>query len=269
VAIGRVGPPRGPHLRPTAADRYNWCDQHRQPESFSVTNLVLGAIILFCLWRLLKKDRLTTSPALDRAMRSIGGFLAFAFAILALVKGNFPLAVPLFIYAAAQQGWLSVLGGRFARSRPRTFFVRSRAIAMEIDSAGNPLDGQVVAGRFSGRRLAAMSRPELTALRADMQGDHYGRSILEAYLDRRHAGWREDLDQDPAARARKGARATRADPMTKQEAYKILGVQPGASADDIRQAHRTLMKKFHPDKGGTTDLAARVNEARDFLLGGH
>ena len=234
-----------------------------------MTNLVLGAIILFCLWRLLKKDRSSTWPVFDRAMRNVGGFLAFAFGILAMVKGNFAIAVPLFIYAAAQQGWLSVLGGRFAQGRQRTFFVRSRAIALETDAAGNPLDGQVIAGRFSGRRLGAMSRPELVALRADLQVDHYGRSILEAYLDRRHAGWREHLDEDPAARAGKGAGPARTDPMTKQEAYKVLGVKPGASADDIRQAHRTLMKKFHPDKGGTTDLAARVNEARDFLLGGH
>jgi len=236
-----------------------------------VNNLLIGAIILFCLWRLLKKDKLTASPLLDRAMRNIGGAVALVFGILAMIKGNFGLAVPLFIFAAAQRGWLSGLG-RFwpaALSRPNTLFVRSRALSMEIDPAGNPLDGQVIAGRFSGRRLSAMPVQDLLALHAELRSDHYGRSILEAYLDRRHAGWREYLEQDPAAGPRKGTGAARANPMTKQEAYKILGVQPGASADDIRQAHRTLMKKFHPDKGGATHLAARVNEARDFLLGGH
>jgi hypothetical protein len=236
-----------------------------------VNNLLIGAIILFCLWRLLKKEKLTESTVLNRAMHNIGGVLALVFAVLAMVKGNFGLAAPLFIYAAAQRGWLSGFGLSWPAifGRPRTLFVRSRTLSMEIDQAGNPLDGQVIAGRFSGRRLGTMPLQDLIVLRSELRLDHYGRSILEAYLDRRHAGWREDFKEDPAAGPRKGAGPSGTNPMTQQEAYKVLGVQPGASADDIRQAHRTLMKKFHPDKGGATHLAARVNEARDFLLGGH
>jgi len=57
--------------------------------------------------------------------------------------------------------------------------------------------------------------------------------------------------------------------MTEKEAYEVLGLAPGASAEDIRRAHRTLMKRLHPDQGGTTWLAARVNQAKDILLARH
>jgi DnaJ domain len=90
-------------------------------------------------------------------------------------------------------------------------------------------------------------------------------SLLAGYLDRGNARWREHAQGD----ANTAAGRSPSGKMTEQEAYQILGIAPGASLDDISRAHRALMKKVHPDQGGTTYLAARINEAKDVLLRRH
>ena len=92
-------------------------------------------------------------------------------------------------------------------------------------------------------------------------------SSLAGYFDGGRPGRREHVQTD--AHAGFGARPAAGGKMTEQEAYQILGVRPGASLAEIARAHRSLMKKFHPDQGGTTYLAARINEAKDVLLGNH
>jgi len=54
--------------------------------------------------------------------------------------------------------------------------------------------------------------------------------------------------------------------MTAKEAFAVLGLKPGATADEVRAAHRRLLKDYHPDKGGTDYLAAKINQAKDVLL---
>ncbi len=90
-------------------------------------------------------------------------------------------------------------------------------------------------------------------------------SSAQPEFDRRDAGGREHAQSDPAT----GRAAASSGKMSEQEAYQILGVETGASADDIARAHRALMKKFHPDQGGSTYLAARINEAKEVLMRSH
>src|SRR5215471_14715968 len=89
---------------------------------------------------------------------------------------------------------------------------------------------------------------------------HWPLSSLAAYFDGRDTGRREHARSD--ADTRFGAQPATGGKMTEQEAYQILGVAPGASITEISRAHRSLMKKLHPDQGGTTYLAARINEAK-------
>jgi hypothetical protein len=232
-----------------------------------VGQFIFGCVVLFCLWPFLKPGMLSKTPFLDSLIRRGGSFLAFALGIYLITRGIWGVGIPFMILAAAMRGWLPQLpDGIVPGTSRRTAYVRTADLVIMLDAARQPVDGQVIRGRFSGRQLSTMQPAELLALRQQIAPDFVGRSILEAYLDRRLAGWREHF-KDDANPGRRGGRAS--DAVSKQEAYEILGVKPGASAEEIRRAHRTLMKKIHPDKGGTTQMAARVNRARDILLEGH
>jgi len=123
--------------------------------------------------------------------------------------------------------------------------------------------GRIIAGRHQGVALEQLDVQTLISMFSEV--DEESRALLAAYLDRRDPSWSEHAQADATA----GRRATSSGKMSEQEAYQILGLEPGASADDISRAHRTLMKKLHPDQGGSTYLAARINEAKEILLRRH
>ena len=143
---------------------------------------------------------------------------------------------------------------------------RTAALEMELDHDSGKLEGLVLAGRHEARVLGTMSQRELLELLGELSTDLESRQLLEAYLDSRFPAWREDAKPDDDHR--KGvAPATGA--MTKEEAYKVLGLESGATAAEVRKAHRRLMQRLHPDLGGSSFLAARINEAKDVLLSNH
>lgn len=144
--------------------------------------------------------------------------------------------------------------------------VRSRFIEASLDHDSGELSGTVREGQFAGRALDELTEAELHALYQEVRGDTDSEALVEAYLDRRFPGWRDDAEGD--ADAGTGGAAD-AGAMTDKEAYEILGLSPGASEADIRAAHRRLLKGVHPDQGGSTFLAARINQAKDWLLSKH
>ncbi|MBZ9677762.1 DnaJ domain-containing protein [Mesorhizobium sp. ES1-1] len=144
--------------------------------------------------------------------------------------------------------------------------VRTAAIEMELDHDTGSLEGLVLAGRHEGKMLGAMGVAEMRHLHGELSGDAESRQLLETYLDGRFPVWRKHAETNGSERL---GVAPSPGAMTKQEAYKVLGLEAGAAAADVRKAHRRLMQRLHPDIGGTSFLAARINEAKDVLLSNH
>jgi hypothetical protein len=141
---------------------------------------------------------------------------------------------------------------------------------MEVDHASGVICGTVLAGPDEGRSLAHMTRQQCEALhRLCLREDPDGARLLEAYLDRRFPGWRATRQDGTDARGSRADYSPRPGIMSEDEAYEVLGLYKGASRDDVVRSHRSLIKKLHPDHGGSTDLAARVNEAKDVLMRRH
>ncbi len=157
--------------------------------------------------------------------------------------------------------------GLGASRAARVSRARSATIEMRLDLNTGAMSGDTFAGPFAGRALDSLTRPECLSLYAYCRSDDpEGATLLETYLDRRFAGWREaDQGQSQARDGRGGGSGA----MTRDEAYEVLGLPKGASGEEIVRAHRSLMKKLHPDHGGSTALAARVNQAKDVLLSRH
>lgn len=136
--------------------------------------------------------------------------------------------------------------------------VTTDLLEMRLDHASGELDGIVRRGPLAGSRLSGLDLGGLRALLAEAAAeDPPSLPLLEAYLDRRFPDWRSRAD---------GSARAASTPMDEATALGILGLEPGADEAAIRAAHRRLMSRLHPDHGGSDWLAARINEARDFLL---
>jgi hypothetical protein len=234
--------------------------------------LLYGILAVLLFWWLSKLFASANPKILAKVVKSGGGVLSLGVAGLLMMRGRMDMALFMGGIGAWLLGWSATGPGgiRFpwgqdaaatpgARSK-----VTSALLAMELDHDSGAMTGTVSGGSFAGRNLDDLSLAEIGALmRECLARDPEGARLLEAYLDRRSPGWREDADRHRDAGQ---GRAPGTGAMTHQEAYEILGLQPGAGEEAIREAHRALMKRIHPDAGGTSGLAARVNQAKDVLL---
>jgi len=226
--------------------------------------LVLLAAVAFVIFWFLRTNPSTVARLLRPilmvvAVIGLGGLLVFGLRFLpGLLPELFGLAgvvITALIARAVRHrpsgGFSSPSGGQ--RTEVRTVFLQAW-----IDHATGDVGGTVLSGRFSGRTLDSLGDAQLLDLHAEFSADADSLRILEAYLDRRLGDWRNAQRPPP--------RGPRTD-MTRDEALAVLGLAEGASEEDIKAAHRRLIQRMHPDVGGSADLAARINRAKDVLLG--
>jgi hypothetical protein len=241
-----------------------------------------GAVLWFLYW-----FRKTPAHRVSQVLRKAALWGLIGVLVLAAATGRLnPIfaaigaAIPLLLRAAylvrlfpAIQQLLRGLGlgglagpaGAGARGAAQASSIRTKFLEMRLDHATGTMDGEILDGPFQGRRLSDLTLEDLMRmLEFYRDADAQSAAVLEAYLDReREADWR--------ARDEGGGRTGRApahgDRLTKTEAWAILGLEPDADAEAIRTAHRRLMQRLHPDRGGSDYLAAKINEAKRLLLG--
>jgi hypothetical protein len=232
--------------------------------------LVVGTLLLLAFLAGGRVIANADPKAVVRGLRIGGGVTLLALAALLGLARQFVVAAPLAFIGLSLLGLNrggGPAGGWRPRSRPSSgqrSSVKTAAIEVELDHDTGDIAGTILSGPYAGRELAGLTQAELRQVWELFASDPDSLPLLEAYLDRRFPGWREDFEAgaDPGQGGAAGAR-----PMSEQEAYKVLGLQPGASEGEIRAAHRRLMKDAHPDHGGSDAMAARLNAAKDVLLG--
>ena len=195
------------------------------------------------------------------ALASTGLLFSGRFGLALITIGATLMAVRAMRRSAA--GGLGTFGDRSGGSQSSE--VTTDTLRMQLEHATGELEGEVLRGPFAGRSLATLGLAELLDLLADCRReDPRSVPLLETYLDRRQPDWRTHAagEQSEAAGQQAGASGA----MDEATACSILGLAPGASVDEIKAAHRRLMTKLHPDHGGSSYLAAQLNQAKDYLL---
>lgn len=224
---------------------------------------LLVAVILIARW-FESANPSFLAKALKWGFLGLGGLVAIYFGVTGKIQlAAIPLVLiflPLLIRgmrgAAARQGGTPSPGNQ---SEVETAYLR-----MMLDHDSGAMDGTVLRGEYAGRDLGELSREELMALLEECKlNDEQSARLIESYLERAFGkDWR---DADGASRRQRAPRPS-ANAMSRDEAFDVLGLEPGSSEAEIRDAHHKLLLKIHPDQGGSDYLAAKINQAKEVLL---
>ena len=212
---------------------------------------VLGVGLLAAQWYLNARPSFLATLA-----RYMGAGLAGTLGLLLVGRGQLGWGLPLLGLAGAL-----LFHRPSAKAAPKTSEIETAFLRMRLDHETGDLAGEVLAGAFEGRLLAGLSMVELEELRSELDGDAESIRLLESYIERMRndtGSRREDADSSAASFS--------GGPMTRDEALAVLGLSGAPTEAEIRHAHRTLIRGVHPDQGGSSYLATKLNMARDILL---
>jgi len=232
--------------------------------------LVFGILLLTAALLLAQAVVRVSPQTLARLVRYLGAAILVIVALPIAWRGGLALAALFLAVAAAMglgrpiRGMLGAGGGLFGAGPAPGIVseIDTDLVHVTLDHDSGAMDGTVRRGPFEGFRLSALSIDQLTELlRSSRREDPDAAALIETYLTR-HRG--EEFAQAEKAGSR--AAAAPSGPMTRSEALAVLGLEDGASHDAVIAAHRQLMKKLHPDRGGSTYLASKINQAKETLL---
>lgn len=233
-----------------------------------IASILIGGTLLFLRWyhnaSPSDRNRILKKLALYGGLGVLGILVVFGKLpwFLALLGGLVPLLHRLLTLGQMAKVFDSLRGGGTA-TPGQTSTVSTRFIKMTLNHDSGEMAGEVVYGKFQGHELKDLPFHQLLELLKECHHqDQQSASILMAYLDRYHQDWREQFSETEDGQSSTGTTGK----MSKEEAYEILGLEPGVNAKQIKNAHRRLMQNFHPDRGGPTYLASLINQAKDLLL---
>lgn len=212
------------------------------------------------------------NPAIFKLALIVGIAIVVVLAVTGRLHFLFVLLA--FLYPLLRRLLPSLLkGGMAGSAKARSgnqSHVSSDILEMNLDHDSGTMSGKILKGPMAGRELADLGESEfIELLRYCRAHDEDSARLLETYLDRRFGdSWRADDEAgaDGGQSGDRGHSGNTSGPLTESEALDILGLEPGASREEIIQAHRRMMQKVHPDHGGSNYLAARINEAKECLL---
>ena len=234
--------------------------------------LILALCVIVGFWLIVRglkglAPQLAAKVVVSAVLLAVGGMAVYYLAASRGIGTLMFLAafvLPMLMRLRAARQFFRNLGGP---SKGKSTDVETRFLRMSLDHDSGILDGTVLEGAFRGRRLGEMAPEELMELLRECRvAEEQSATVLEAYLDRVYgASWRDGETQEGA---KEGGR--RSSPwgsgMSHAQAREILGVGPGASDEEVRDAHRREMMKHHPDHGGSDERATQINQAKDLLL---
>jgi hypothetical protein len=233
--------------------------------------LLLAFPILFGIILMLRVYASASPASLTRAVRrtaivsaALGALLLMFRAPLGFTFAGIGAILPLTLRWPAL--WPD-FGAPLDQARGKSSRIDTKRLRMALDHDSGALDGLVLAGQYRDQLLSKLTLEQLLEVRAEcLIDDPDGVPLIEAYLDRIHGmTWRERNSGRQSSDNASSGRASTV--MTREEAFEVLGLPPTASDAEIRETHHRLIVKLHPDHGGSDYLAAKINQARDVLLG--